>query len=68
VVSYDADCRHVIDETGKWVLLTGELADWYRIDAGRLRIGDRADLVVIGPERLDAALDASAEDRFGART
>ena len=33
--------------------LTGELADWYRIDAGHLRVGDRADLVVIDPERLD---------------
>jgi len=43
--------------------LTGELADWYRIDAGHLRIGDRADLVVIDPERLDGALDDYAEDR-----
>lgn len=42
--------------------LTGELADWYRIDAGHLRIGDRADLVVIDPERLDDSLDAYAED------
>lgn len=43
--------------------LTGELADWYRIDAGHLRIGDRADIVVIDPERLDATLDDYAEDR-----
>lgn len=42
--------------------LTGELADWYRLDAGHLRIGDRADLVVIDPERLDARLDAYAEE------
>jgi N-acyl-D-aspartate/D-glutamate deacylase len=42
--------------------LTGELADWYRIDAGHLRIGDRADVVVIDPEHLDAALDEYAED------
>lgn len=42
--------------------LTGELADWYRIDAGHLRIGDRADLVVIDPEHLDDTLDAYAED------
>jgi N-acyl-D-aspartate/D-glutamate deacylase len=34
-----------------------------RIDAGHLRVGDRADLVVIDPERLDAALDDYAEDR-----
>jgi N-acyl-D-aspartate/D-glutamate deacylase len=36
--------------------LTGELADWYRIDAGHLRIGDRADLVVVDPDRLDSSL------------
>ncbi|WP_422746799.1 N-acyl-D-amino-acid deacylase family protein [Mycobacterium sp. WMMD1722] len=41
--------------------LTGELADWYRLDAGHLRIGDRADVVVIDPEHLDASLDAYAE-------
>ena len=42
--------------------LTGELADWYRIDAGHLRIGDRADVVIIDPERLDATLDDYAEE------
>src|ERR1044071_7677603 len=42
--------------------LTGELADWYRIDAGHLRIGDRADIVVVDPDRLDATLDDYAED------
>jgi N-acyl-D-aspartate/D-glutamate deacylase len=42
--------------------LTGELADWYRLDAGHLRIGDRADLVVIDPEKLDDTLDAYAEE------
>ncbi|CRZ14188.1 N-acyl-D-amino-acid deacylase family protein [Mycolicibacterium neworleansense] len=48
--------------------LTGELADWYRIDAGHLRIGDRADVVVIDPERLDDSLDSYAEetvDQYG---
>jgi N-acyl-D-aspartate/D-glutamate deacylase len=43
--------------------LTGELADWYRLDAGHLRIGDRADVVVIDPEKLDASLDSYAEER-----
>ena len=43
--------------------LTGELADWYGLDAGHLRVGDRADLVVIDPARLDASLDAYAEAR-----
>jgi N-acyl-D-aspartate/D-glutamate deacylase len=41
--------------------LTGELADWYGIDAGHLREGDRADLVVIDPAHLDDSLDAYAE-------
>lgn len=43
--------------------LTGELADWYRIDAGHLRLGDRADIVILDPERLDASLDGYAEER-----
>lgn len=41
--------------------LTGELGEWYRIDAGTLREGDRADLVVIDPERLDDALEGYHE-------
>ncbi|WP_100524240.1 N-acyl-D-amino-acid deacylase family protein [Mycobacteroides abscessus] len=46
--------------------LTGELADWYQIDAGHLRIGDRADLFVIDPEKLDATLTAYAEESVDA--
>ncbi|WP_099020688.1 N-acyl-D-amino-acid deacylase family protein [Mycolicibacterium palauense] len=41
--------------------LTGELADWYDLDAGHLRVGDRADVVVIDPDKLDDDLDAYAE-------
>jgi N-acyl-D-aspartate/D-glutamate deacylase len=41
--------------------LTGELADWYQIDAGHLRIGDRADIVIVDPNRLDERLDDYAE-------
>ncbi|MCX6398587.1 MAG: amidohydrolase family protein [Propionibacteriales bacterium] len=37
--------------------LTGELAEWYDIDAGRIRPGDRADVLVIDPARLDASLE-----------
>ena len=33
--------------------LTGELADWFNIDAGRIKEGDRADLVIIDPAQLD---------------
>lgn len=32
--------------------LTGELADWYGIEAGYIRVGDRADVVVVNPEGL----------------
>jgi N-acyl-D-aspartate/D-glutamate deacylase len=48
--------------------LTGELADWYRLDAGHLRVGDRADVVILDPARLDDTLDAYAEaavDHYG---
>ena len=41
--------------------LTGELADWYGLDAGHLRVGDWADLVVLDPGRLDESLDAYHE-------
>ncbi|WP_121258321.1 N-acyl-D-amino-acid deacylase family protein [Nocardioides ferulae] len=37
--------------------LTGELADFYRLDAGRIQVGDRADLVVVDPAGLDAGVD-----------
>jgi N-acyl-D-aspartate/D-glutamate deacylase len=43
--------------------LTGELADWYQIDTGHLRIGDRADLVIVDPARLDDSLDSYAEEK-----
>jgi N-acyl-D-glutamate deacylase len=36
--------------------LTGELGEWLGIDAGRLRVGDRADVVVIDPTALDGRL------------
>jgi N-acyl-D-aspartate/D-glutamate deacylase len=44
--------------------LTGEIADWMGVDAGRLRTGDRADLCVIDPSALDARLDAYHEARM----
>jgi N-acyl-D-aspartate/D-glutamate deacylase len=43
--------------------LSGEIADWYEVDAGHLRIGDRADFSIIKPEHLDATLDGYAEER-----
>jgi len=45
--------------------LTGEIADWFDIDAGRLREGCVADLVLIDPVALKRAqLDAYAEAPF----
>jgi N-acyl-D-glutamate deacylase len=41
--------------------LTGEIGDWLGIDAGHLRVGDRADVVVVDPSALDARLDAYHE-------
>ncbi|MBV8786122.1 MAG: amidohydrolase family protein [Mycobacterium sp.] len=41
--------------------LTGELGEWYGIDAGTLREGDRADIVVVDPDKLDGSLDRYAE-------
>ena len=41
--------------------LTGELGEWMGIDAGFLREGDRADLVVIDPEGLDDSMAAYHE-------
>jgi N-acyl-D-aspartate/D-glutamate deacylase len=42
--------------------LTGELADWFGLDAGTLREGDRADFVVIDPAGLDGSLDGYHEE------
>jgi N-acyl-D-aspartate/D-glutamate deacylase len=48
--------------------VTGEIGDWLGVEAGHLRVGDRADLVVVDPEQLDARLDVYHEapmDGFG---
>jgi len=41
--------------------LTGELAAWFGVDAGTLRVGDRADVVVVDPRGLDASVDGYHE-------
>jgi N-acyl-D-aspartate/D-glutamate deacylase len=41
--------------------LTGEIAEWLAIDAGRLAEGARADLVVIDPQGLDDDVDRIVE-------
>ena len=47
--------------------LTGEIADWYGIQAGKLQVGAQADIVVLDPNALKAAqVDAYAEQPFEA--
>jgi len=52
--------------------LTGEIADWFGIDAGRLREGDVADMVLIDPAalqrtRMDGYAEAAFEELGGLR-
>jgi N-acyl-D-aspartate/D-glutamate deacylase len=42
--------------------VTGEIADYLGVDAGHLREGSRADLVVVDPEHLDGTLDELHEE------
>jgi len=42
--------------------LTGEVAEWFGIDAGTLRKGDRADFVVIDPAGLNDAVNGYYEE------
>jgi N-acyl-D-aspartate/D-glutamate deacylase len=45
--------------------LTGEIADWYDLNAGKLEVGAQADIVVLDPKALKAsALGAYAEAPF----
>lgn len=60
------------DEKGKPVMplekavwkLTGELGDWFQIDAGTLEEGKRADIVIIDPEHLDYRVDEMHEQEI----
>jgi N-acyl-D-aspartate/D-glutamate deacylase len=42
--------------------LTAEVADWFGLDAGTLREGERADFVVIDPAHLDDSVDGYHEE------
>jgi N-acyl-D-aspartate/D-glutamate deacylase len=46
--------------------LTGELADWYGLDTGRLAAGTIADIAVIDPAGLDDSLDEYHEEYLAA--
>ncbi|MBK6518980.1 MAG: amidohydrolase family protein [Polyangiaceae bacterium] len=41
--------------------LSGEIGDWLGVDAGKLRVGDRADLALVDPAALDERLEAYHE-------
>jgi N-acyl-D-aspartate/D-glutamate deacylase len=43
--------------------LTAEVADWFGLNAGTLRRGDRADFVVIDPAGLDDSVDGYHEEK-----
>jgi N-acyl-D-aspartate/D-glutamate deacylase len=43
--------------------LTAEVADWFGLDAGTLREGDRADFVVVDPSGLDDSVDGYHEQK-----
>jgi N-acyl-D-aspartate/D-glutamate deacylase len=42
--------------------LTAEVADWFGLDAGTLREGDRADFVVVDPAGLNESVDSYHEE------
>lgn len=41
--------------------VTADLADWFGVNAGHIREGDRADIAIINPEGLNDDVDAIAE-------
>jgi N-acyl-D-aspartate/D-glutamate deacylase len=44
--------------------LTGELGQWFGIDAGTLALDRRADVVIVDPQRLDDSLETYHEDEM----
>jgi len=44
--------------------LTGELGDWFQIEAGTLEEGKRADLVIVDPEHLDYRVEEMHEEKI----
>jgi len=44
--------------------LTGDLGNWFNLDAGHLKIGDRADFVILNPDLLDERVLAIEEAAF----
>jgi N-acyl-D-aspartate/D-glutamate deacylase len=63
MLRYVRDHKTMSIEHAIW-RLTGEIADWMGVEAGRLHVGDRADVAVIDPTALDERLDAYHEARM----
>ena len=42
--------------------LTGEIGEWFHIDAGVLEIGSRADIVILDPKYLNESVEEVSED------
>lgn len=61
VVTARAEGRELMTVERAVYRLTGEIADFLGIDAGRLTVGARADLVVVDPATLDDRVDTIAE-------
>jgi N-acyl-D-aspartate/D-glutamate deacylase len=57
-----AEGRTVMSDERAVHRLTGEIAGFLGIEAGTLRVGDRADIAVVDPAALDDRLDEIEED------
>jgi len=44
--------------------LTGEIGEWFQVDAGTLEVGKRADLVVVDPAHLDYRVEEIHEEEI----
>jgi N-acyl-D-aspartate/D-glutamate deacylase len=64
VLRAEADGRRLMTRERAVHRLTGELADFLGIDAGRLEVGARADVAVVDPSTLDDRLDPMAEEEM----
>ncbi len=57
---------HAVDRTTtmplkEWEQLFPDLADWFGLDAGHIRVGDRADVVIINPNGINDDVDKISE-------
>ncbi len=62
VVRAEAEGRELMTPERAIYRLTGEIADYLGIQAGRLEVGQRADVAVVDPATLDGRLDSIEEE------